>query len=129
MCGAVRYEVTGKPLWAHNCHCSRCRKARGAAFASNLFVTKDGFRYLQGEDHLQSFKPSGAERFTNAFCRTCGSSMPWFNEARGFMVVPMGTLDADPGVTPRANIFVGSKAPWFAITDGLPQEAGPRSAS
>ena len=121
LCGAVRYELTQPPAWAHNCHCGRCRKTRGTAFASNLFVALDGFRFLQGADELHSYKPPDAERFTHTFCRRCGSTMPWVNESRGLVVVPMGTLDADPGVTPRGNIFVAFKAPWFAITDDLPQ--------
>jgi len=125
LCGVVRYELTGEPAWAHNCHCSRCRKARGAAFASNLFVSPDGLRFLQGEDHLLSFRPPDAERFTNVFCRSCGSSLPWLNESRGVMVVPMGSLDEDPGIVPRANIFVESKASWFSITDELPRFSGP----
>ena len=33
----------------------------------------------------------------------------------------MGTLVDDPSIRPTAHIFVGSKAPWFAITDDLPQ--------
>ena len=33
----------------------------------------------------------------------------------------MGTLDDDPGVRPSYHIFVGSKAPWYDITDNLPQ--------
>ena len=33
----------------------------------------------------------------------------------------MGTLDDDPGVLPSYHIFVGSKAPWYDITDHLPQ--------
>ncbi|HXC52362.1 MAG TPA: GFA family protein [Candidatus Limnocylindrales bacterium] len=121
LCGAVRFEVTGDPLWAHNCHCSRCRKTRGAAFASNLFIGEDGFRYIEGESEVRSYKPPGAERFTHAFCTRCGSSMPWRNESRAMVVVPMGCLDGDPGIEPRANIFVESKATWFAITDALPQ--------
>jgi len=36
-------------------------------------------------------------------------------------VIPMGSLDDDPGHAPDAHIFVGSKAPWFRITDSLPQ--------
>ncbi len=119
--GAVGYGLTQGPGWAHNCHCSRCRKTRGAAFASNLFVARDGFRFTQGEDQLLSYKPPDAERFTHVFCRRCGSSLPWRNESRGIVVVPMGSLDEDPGITPRANIFVASKAPWFTITDDLPQ--------
>jgi hypothetical protein len=33
----------------------------------------------------------------------------------------MGTLDTDPGVTPERHVYVGNKAPWFEITDDLPQ--------
>jgi hypothetical protein len=81
----------------------------------------DGFRFLQGEDQLQSYKPPDAQRFTHAFCRRCGATLPWRNESRGMVVVPMGTLDDDPGIAPLANIFVASRAPWFTITDDLPQ--------
>jgi hypothetical protein len=35
----------------------------------------------------------------------------------------MGTLVDDPAIRPTAHIFVGSKAPWFTITDDLPQFA------
>ncbi|MGI4959803.1 MAG: GFA family protein, partial [Janthinobacterium lividum] len=27
----------------------------------------------------------------------------------------------EPSIRPSMHIFVGSKAPWFEITDGLPQ--------
>ena len=123
LCGAVRYELTETPAWAHNCHCSRCRKTRGAAFASNLFVPLGGFRFIAGEDQVRSYKPPEAERFTHAFCVHCGSSLPWRNESRGIVVVPMGGLDDDPGITPHAHIFVASKAPWYTITDDLTQRA------
>jgi hypothetical protein len=33
----------------------------------------------------------------------------------------MGSLDDDPGVRPLRHEFVGSKAPWYDITDSLPQ--------
>jgi len=62
LCGAVRYELTQAPVWAHSCHCSRCRKATGAAFAPNLFFELDAIRYLQGEDQRGSFKVPEAER-------------------------------------------------------------------
>lgn len=42
--------------------------------------------------------------------------------------LPLGCLDADPGVRPAMHVFVGSKAPWFEITDSLPrhEQAPPR---
>jgi uncharacterized protein (TIGR01244 family) len=35
----------------------------------------------------------------------------------------MGTLDDDPGVRPQWHLYAGSKAPWYEITDSLPQLA------
>ena len=128
LCGAVGYELTQAPMWSHNCYCSRCRKATGGGFASNLFVPIEALRYSKGEDHLRSFKPSDAERFTHTFCDICGSTLPYRQETRGRAVVPMGSLDDDPGYGPRAHIFVKSKASWVAITDDLPQHpTGPGS--
>lgn len=121
LCGAIAYELTQEPAWAHLCHCQRCRKIRGSAFAANLFVPLDGLRFTRGEDLVASYKHPLAERFTHCFCRVCGSSLPFRNVARGVAVVPMGSLDDDPSYTPRAHIYVGSKAPWFTITDTLPQ--------
>lgn len=52
--------------------------------------------------------------------------MPRFDEARGIAIIPLGAFDDDPLVRPNRRIHVGSKAPWDAITDDLPQyEAGP----
>jgi len=35
--------------------------------------------------------------------------------------IALATLDDDPGVRPACHSFVRSKAPWFEITDELPQ--------
>ncbi len=40
-----------------------------------------------------------------------------------FIVVNAGTLDDDPGTRPLYHIYVGSKVPWFTITDSLTQFA------
>ena len=121
LCGEVTYIVEGAPVRAQHCHCSRCRKARSAAHASNLFTSADGVRFSRGADRLQSYKVPDAQFFTHLFCGTCGSSMPRVDRERGIAVVPMGSLDDDPGIRPQRHIFVGSKAPWFEIADDLPQ--------
>jgi len=128
LCNAVAFEAEGEPLICRHCHCSRCRKARSAAHASNLVVPIDGFRFTRGEPRLRSYKVPDAQFFTQAFCDTCGSPMPVVDTARGFVVIAMGALDADPGVRPRNHIFVASKAPWFEITDSLPQFAEQQTA-
>jgi hypothetical protein len=121
LCGGVAYEIEGKIEAIRNCHCSRCRKARSAAHASNLFVEVGRLRWTQGEELLEAYKIPEAERFTHTFCRTCGSSLPRIDLERGYVVVPAGTLDDDPGARQREHIFVVSKAPWYEIADDLPQ--------
>jgi hypothetical protein len=49
--------------------------------------------------------------------------MPRIDPSRDLAIVPMGSLDDDPGVRASGHIFVGSMAAWDAITDSLPQYA------
>lgn len=129
LCGAMAWEVEGAPALMMNCHCSRCRRARSAAYATNAFYRLDQFRWIRGEDMADSYKLPEAEFFTQSFCRVCGSPVPRLLGKFNRAMVPVGALDADPGARPGAHIFVGSKAPWDEITDDIPQFEGmpPRS--
>lgn len=127
LCGRVRFRLHGTPLLLVNCHCSRCRKGRGAAHATNLFVRPDQFEWLAGEADVVVFDLPGAERFGVNFCPQCGGPVPRGSPKIDRVNVPAGALDGDPGITVGYHIYVGSKAPWFAIGDDLPQhrEAAP----
>jgi hypothetical protein len=118
----VAWAADGPLEFMSHCHCSRCRKARGAAHASNLFVAADALRFTRGEESLVSYKLPEARYFKPVFCRTRGSPMPRVDHERGFAAVPMGSLDDDPGLRPERHIFVGSKAPWYEITAALPED-------
>jgi hypothetical protein len=125
LCGGVAFEMTGTPLRVQHCHCSRCRKVRGTAHATNLFVPLDGIRFVRGEDLLNMYKVPEAKTFAHVFCRVCGSSMPRLDPSRQLAVVPMGAFDEDPGVRPERRVFLESRASWDDIADGLPTFAGP----
>jgi hypothetical protein len=125
LCGGVAYEIDG-PLAAGgiiSCHCSRCRRARASAHASNLPVAAEHFRWLRGEERLRAFKVPEAERFTQAFCSDCGAPQPFVNRALGRVVVPCGSLEDDPGVRESVHIFAPDRAPWFDLAGDLPQFA------
>ena len=127
LCGAVAFEA-GDEIEMRNCHCSRCRKARGAAHATNLFVPTRAFRWLRGQDLVITYRLPNAERFGNSFCRVCGSPMPRAMSTREIVLIPAGSLDDDPKIRASCHIYVGSKAPWHEITDGLPQYPAGSSA-
>jgi hypothetical protein len=121
LCGAVAFELGEAAQLARFCHCGRCRKARAAAHAANLFLPAAGLAFTRGAERLVSYKVPEALRFTQCFCRDCGGKLPRLDPERKVAIVPMGALDDDPGVRPSAHIFVGSKAAWDEITDTLPQ--------
>jgi len=119
LCGAVHYSVKDEFLYALNCHCSNCRRATGSAFKPFAGIERDKLRVIQGEDSLLIF---GDERASHdVHCKVCGSLM--FSVVRNgeYVHVTLGTLTDTPAIRPSAHIFVGSKAPWHAITDHLPQ--------
>ncbi len=126
LCGAVAYEITGNIGIFQYCHCSRCRKFTGSAFASNLFVSPEQFAWLRGQEQVGSYALPNTKYFATAFCKQCGSSLPWRPQAGKIIVVPAGTLEGHPGIEPDKNIFYASKACWFrnpgelAMFDGLP---------
>jgi hypothetical protein len=117
-CGAVRYQDADAFLYAANCHCSRCRAATGSAFKSFAGIERKKLEITEGRDTLLVF---GEDDLNDTRCGTCGSLL--FSVVRNgdYVHVAMGSLVDAPNVRPTEHIFVGSKAPWFEITDDLPQ--------
>jgi hypothetical protein len=118
LCGAIRYAVDDAFVYALNCHCSNCRRATGAAFKPFAGIEREKLSITQGEDKLLIF---GEDNACDVRCKACGSFLYSVVRDGAFVHVVMGTLLDDPSIRPGAHIFVGSKAPWFTITDDLPQ--------
>lgn len=120
-CGAVHYAVADQFAYAANCHCSNCRRTTGSAFKPYAGIVSDKFSITEGNDNLMTYgDPTGHD----AHCKRCGSLLYSLVRHGAYVHVAMGTLVDDPTIRPTAHIFVGSKAPWFAITDDLPQYQG-----
>lgn len=120
LCRRVRYAIDGPLEDVLNCHCSMCRKLHAAAFRTRAKVRAADWRTLTGAEFIKFHESSPGEH--KGFCSECGSSLyTKFDADPEWLGFPLGTLDTDPGVRPRRHVFVGSKAPWFEITDDLPQ--------
>lgn len=123
LCGTVRFEISGPIRDIVCCHCSRCRKAQGSAFATNGNVSAAQFRFLTGEDNLSAYRSSAQQ--TKYFCRSCGSPMlSRSTRAPELVRVRLGTLDSEISERPVAHTYVDSKACWEDIDAALPRIAG-----
>jgi hypothetical protein len=121
MCGGVRFEVS-RPLGeALYCHCTRCQRRTGSAFAVSARAPSDSFRITDGEELVRSWRPpDGWEKY---FCANCGGHLYATNpDDPAVISVRMGALDGDSGIRPSAHQFTAYAAPWNPIPDdGLPR--------
>ncbi|HEV2502216.1 MAG TPA: GFA family protein [Mesorhizobium sp.] len=121
-CGASRYEVEDAFVYAANCHCSGCRRATGSAFKPFAGIEREKFHLVTGEDGLLIYGDDTTGGSSHdVHCARCGSLLYSVVRNGAFVHVPMGTLIDAPTIRPDHHIFVGSRAPWFTITDDLPQ--------
>lgn len=122
--GGVRFEIAQATGPFELCHCSRCRKASGSAFVAGLGVLRKDFHLLQGEELIRTYEAPIRDKpppYRTSFCGRCGSPVPDPKSDSPWLEVAAGVLDDDPGLRPERHILVKVKAPWFAITDTLPQ--------
>jgi hypothetical protein len=128
LCENVKYEILGMLGPIFNCHCSKCRRWHGAAFRTRASIEISQFKLISGHDSLSTYESSS--NVTKHFCKNCGSPLhSTYKDRPNVIGIPVGPLVGVPN-KPEANIFVGSKASWYEITDNLPQyESWPETES
>lgn len=121
LCGACKYQLSGHINIFQYCHCSRCRKFTGSAFAANLFVKPEQFEWLGNTEKVATFEPQDTPYFATCFCKQCGSSLPWTPKGGHVMIIPAGTLDEEVDIKPDKNIYCSSDAGWYVEPTDLPK--------
>ncbi|MCL1123844.1 GFA family protein [Shewanella surugensis] len=115
-CGEVRYQVDGQLRDARSCHCSRCRKAFSAQASAYALVEPQTFSWLSGQHLLTSY--ASKQGFGLQFCCQCGSTLcGTFNGV--IHGVTLGCLNGDPDIVISRHLYVGSKASWEVIPNGV----------
>lgn len=120
LCGAVEIKVLGKIESIIHCHCSKCRKNSGTAYATNGFIRASDFVIIKGQNKLNLFETSpGKKRY---FCSVCASPVYSSNEQDlSRYRLRLGILDSDIAERPESHNFVTSKANWDDLDAELPR--------
>ncbi len=117
-CGDIKYEVNGALRDARSCHCSRCRKAFSAQASAYALVDAETFTWLSGKGLLTSYV--GSHGFGLQFCSQCGSTLCGiYNDV--IHGVTLGCVNDDPKIELGRHIYVGSKASWEVMPEGVTQ--------
>lgn len=112
LCRAVRFEVVDDFYRFQLCHCAQCQKVTGTAHAANLLTDPVNITWLAGTDEIVRYDAEG-RRLSSAFCRTCGSPVPFLSLSGDVLVVPAGSLNGRPSIPPGAHTFWPERAEWY----------------
>ncbi len=121
LCGQVSYQLEGPSRVFQHCHCSRCRKFTGSAYASNFIVEPTRFQWIRGKEMVGRYELPDTKHFATSFCKNCGSSLPWKTKTALSVVIPAGTLDTNPEEKPTHSIFYADRASWYQNLHTLPK--------
>lgn len=115
LCGAVRYEITGKPEMMGRCHCRDCQKATGSAYFPMVAAFKEKIK-ITGE-YKEHEKPGDSGKCVRRyFCKICGSMV--FDHSDAFphiLAVFAGTLDKPELFKPVMDIWTSSAQHWDVL--------------
>ena len=120
LCGAVRFQITAKPLLPHYCHCTMCQKNGGGPFIVSATVLFEGFSFTKGKPAAYESTPGNLR----LFCGACGSPLlARVAEDPKLMDVNLGCLDDPNLIKPESHGFTSTQVSWCEIDDGLPRYA------
>jgi hypothetical protein len=121
-CGAVRYRLTGAPMFVHCCHCTSCQTETGSAFVLNALIESDWVETIAGAPE-PVMTPSESGRGQQIWrCPDCRVAL-WSNyggAADLLRFVRIGTLDEPGALPPDVHIYTRSKLPWVRLPEDAP---------
>jgi hypothetical protein len=119
-CQHVRYQLTGKPMIVHACHCRWCQRETGTVHALNAVYEADRVAHI-GDDPEIIVTPSASGKGQQiARCPICKVAV-WSNyvvSGPAARFVRVGTLDNPELCPPDVHIYTSSKQPWVLLPSG-----------
>ena len=119
LCGKLRYEAKGAPLYMGHCYCGDCRKASGSGFIPFIGFTADAVRVSGETRQFRSRSFRGGESVRN-FCPSCGGLV--FGGIVGVdesHTIYAGSLDDPTLFHPTMAIFDRDRPSWVPRPEGL----------
>ncbi|MEM6626164.1 MAG: GFA family protein [Pseudomonadota bacterium] len=122
LCGEIKFEVSGDPVLAMECHCGACQKSCGGHAAPILVFPKPALKILQGEMAEFTSDADSGNTVTRQFCSTCGTPMMSKLSANpDLAVIKVGAFDDASDFDPQMVFWTSTAQPWAHIPDGTMQ--------
>jgi hypothetical protein len=124
LCGAVRYESGGEPVFSLQCHCRDCQRASGSAFVAAVRVPSAQFRITKGTPKRYLARSDAGNEIARVFCGECGAPLYVQVSTRPDLVgIRVSSFDDPSWFRPEADIFTKSAQPWDHMNPEVPKFA------
>jgi hypothetical protein len=118
LCGAIAFEAEEFPGLVFNCHCSRCRKSHGAAYATQVIAKRNSLKLYKGNALLCEYESTGSIR---TFCSICGSRlMNYGKNDIDYLSVAISAIHNRSDFRPIGECYVGEKLFFTALDNSIP---------
>jgi hypothetical protein len=118
LCGLVRFDTDGEPLWVAHCHCASCRRHTGSSMATFVGFKREQVTFLSRDRSIYPSSP-GVWR---GFCARCGTPLSYESAtAAGELHLYVGCFDEPEHFEPTLHVFYGEHLRWLEVHDALPR--------
>jgi hypothetical protein len=120
-CGAVRFEITGEPIFSNQCQCLDCQHMSGTGHGSYLTFKRDVVTVSGQASRWDTNGESGHVK-TRAFCPHCGSPVHLtFAAMPDIFTVHAASLDEPGRFKPQVVTYASRGHAWDHLDPALPK--------
>lgn len=121
-CGAVRYEISGEPIFSNHCQCLDCQHKSGTGHGSYLTFASRKSVTLTGKATQWDLKGDSGNVKTRGFCPTCGAPVYLtFAAMPDFFTIHAASLDDPSRFKPQAVTYAVRGHAWDQLDPTLPK--------
>jgi hypothetical protein len=119
LCGDVRFETRGEPLWVACCHCESCRRHTGAPLTTYVGFRREQVTFTPADPPCYESSPGVRRRF----CPRCGTPMSYeADHYEGELHLHVSGFDHPERFEPQRHVAWSEHLAWLKLDDGLPRK-------
>lgn len=121
-CGAIRYQISGEPLFQNDCQCRDCQRKSGTGHGSYLTFPSKLNVTLEGKAQQWNIVADSGNVKTRGFCPTCGSPVYLtFAAMPDLFTIHAASLDDPRRYKPQAVTYRTRSYAWDYLDPALPK--------
>ena len=109
LCSAIRFRVSGEPIFSSVCHCATCRRASAAPTVAWLTFDRGQVEIISGQPRVYR----SSQGVVRQFCGTCGSQLSYEQADRPTTIdITTASMDNPNLFPPTMEVWLENRLSW-----------------